>query len=200
MQPKPPDKQQLMNYLLAEAPSVFIHLDPRQEKVVVPPRFRKNPMLILEIGLNMRVPIPDLNVDAEGVTCTLSFGGKPYWCQLPWPSVFALVGSDQRGYVWFEQVPKEVADRYVSPSKSPAPKLKAVDDSEKSEPRTSDKRVVALHASKPSRPPAPDTTMPDTDGNAAGVLEPLEDRPEPSQDDPKKKSKRKLPSYLRVVK
>jgi len=178
-----------MNYLLAEAPSVFIHLDPRQEKVVVPPRFRKNPMLILEIGLNMRVPIPDLNVDAEGVTCTLSFGGKPYWCQLPWPSVFALVGSDQRGYVWFEQVPKEVA-----------PKLKAVDDSEKSEPRTSDKRVVALHASKPSRPPAPDTTMPDTDGNAAGVLEPLEDRPEPSQDDPKKKSKRKLPSYLRVVK
>jgi stringent starvation protein B len=206
VQPNLPDKQQVMNALLTQASSVFIHLDPRRDKVVVPPQFRKHPMLVLEVGLNMRVPIPDLEVDDEGVGCTLSFGGRPFWCRLPWPAVFALVTSEQRGMVWPPDVPAEVADRYIPPSAAPkakpaGPKLVAVDSAPKKgeAPKQEEPGMAPVRQIRPSRPP-----MSDTDGNAAGVLEPTEDPTEESPQEPQDgeggKPKRKLPSYLRVVK
>jgi len=39
----------------------------------VPAYFKKQPQLVLQVGLNMAIQIPDLKVDDEGVTCTLSF-------------------------------------------------------------------------------------------------------------------------------
>ncbi|MFO0558148.1 MAG: hypothetical protein U0269_09025 [Polyangiales bacterium] len=61
----PPDKHELMLKLL-EHGSVFMHLDPRREGVVVPLHFRSNPQLVLQIGLNFPIPIRDLEIDAEG--------------------------------------------------------------------------------------------------------------------------------------
>src|SRR4029079_1703103 len=48
---------------LLEQSSVFVHLDPRDEKVRVPAWFKKQPQLVLQIGLNMAIPIKDLQVD-----------------------------------------------------------------------------------------------------------------------------------------
>src|SRR5688572_19427366 len=84
---------------LLQGPSVFIHLDPRKPEVVVPLHFKKQAQLVLQVGLNMAVPIPDLHVDDEGVTCTLSFNRSPFWCRLPWTAVYALVGEDKRGMI-----------------------------------------------------------------------------------------------------
>jgi stringent starvation protein B len=94
---------------LLERSNVDIHLDPRARGVVVPPQFRKEPRLILKIGLNMPVPIPDLRVDEESLSCTLSFNRSPFFCVLPWASVFAIVGEDGRGMVWPDDVPQELA-------------------------------------------------------------------------------------------
>src|SRR5260370_5409666 len=106
-QPLPPKKEVAL--ALLERSSVYIHLDPRQTPVVVPPWFKKQPQLVLQVGLNMPVPIPDLRVDDEGLSCTLSFNRTPHYCLVTWSSVFGMVGEDGRGMVWPDDVPAEVA-------------------------------------------------------------------------------------------
>ncbi len=103
----PPKKEVMLAFL--EKTSVFIHLDPRHAEVVVPPWFKKQAQLALQVGLNMPVPIRDLSVDDECVSCTLSFNRSPFFCWIPWAAIFALVGEDQRGMVWPDDVPPEVA-------------------------------------------------------------------------------------------
>ena len=116
MDPNASSKEELFNKLLIESSSVFIHLDPRRDGVVVPAHFRNRPMLVLEIGMNMRVPIPDLGIDEEGVECTLSFGGRPFWCRMPWSSVFALRSNDHNATAWPNDVPPEMAESYGRPT------------------------------------------------------------------------------------
>jgi stringent starvation protein B len=125
-----PSKKDVVLALL-QGPSVFVHLDPRKKGVVVPPNFRKQPQLVLQIGLNMAVSIPDLRVDDEGVSCTLSFARSPFWCVLPWSAIYALVSEDGPGMVWPDDVPPEVAAQMQAAvtkqmPKRPRPKLAAV--------------------------------------------------------------------------
>jgi stringent starvation protein B len=104
--PLPPKKEVAL--ALLERSSVHLHLDPRAPGVVVPAGFKKLPQLVLQIGLNMPVPIPDLRLDEEGMSCTLSFNRAPFFCVVPWGSVYAMVGDDGRGMVWPDDVPPEV--------------------------------------------------------------------------------------------
>ena len=110
MNPPLPPKKDVVLHLL-ERSNVDVYLDPRRAGVLVPPQFHKEPRLILKIGLNMPVPIPDLHVDDEGMTCTLSFSRVRFYCVLPWTSVFAMVGDDGRGMVWPDDVPSELSVR-----------------------------------------------------------------------------------------
>lgn len=105
----PPKKEVAL--ALLERSNVDIYLDPRAAGVVVPPQFRREPRLILKIGLNMPVPIPDLRLDDESMSCTLSFNRSPFYCVVPWTSVFAMVGDDGRGMVWPDDVPQELSVR-----------------------------------------------------------------------------------------
>jgi stringent starvation protein B len=107
----PPKKEVAL--ALLERSNVDVYLDPRAQGVVVPPQFRKEPRLILKIGLNMPVPIPDLRLDDESMSCTLSFNRVKFYCVVPWLSVFAMVGDDGRGMVWPDDVPQELAVRVV---------------------------------------------------------------------------------------
>src|SRR5690349_17408799 len=109
----PPKKEVAL--ALLERSNVDVYLDPRSKGVVVPPQFRKEPRLILKIGLNMPVPIPDLRLDDESMSCTLSFSRSPFYCVVPWSSVFAMVGEDGRGMVWPDDVPQELAVKVVEP-------------------------------------------------------------------------------------
>ena len=103
-----PPKKEVATALLEEQ-SLFVHLDPRREGVVVPKWFMGQPQLVLQVGLNMAIQIPDLAIDDSGVTCTLSFNRSPFWCHLPWSAVYALVGEDGRGMIWPNDVPPEVS-------------------------------------------------------------------------------------------
>lgn len=108
MQPtRLPRKKDVVLQLLEQA-TVYVHLDPRGEAVRVPPWFKRQPQLVLQIGLNMAVPIPDLEVDDEGLSCTLSFNRSPFLCVIPWSSVFALVDDQRQGMVWPDDVPPEL--------------------------------------------------------------------------------------------
>jgi stringent starvation protein B len=116
---------------LLERTSVFVHLDPRRPGVVVPLVFGKQPQLVLQIGMNMAIAIPDLAVDETGISCTLSFNRRPQLCRLPWSAIYALIGQEGGGMVWPEDVPPEVVAQQRSAAKKdpPArrPALRAVD-------------------------------------------------------------------------
>jgi stringent starvation protein B len=129
----PPKKEVAL--ALLERSNVDVYLDPRAKGVVVPPQFRKEPRLILKIGLNMPVPIPDLRLDEESMSCTLSFSRTPFFCIVPWDSVFAMVGDDGRGMVWPDDVPQELAVRVVEEPLDKAPAAERDRDSAPTTPR-----------------------------------------------------------------
>jgi stringent starvation protein B len=129
---QPPPKREVALALLEES-SMFIHLDPRRPNVLVPKGFLTQHQLVLQVGLNMAIPIPDLTIDEAGISCTLSFNRAPFWCRIPWTAIYALVGEDGRGGVWPEEVPPEIQQQKqgMAPakgpgSKRPRPKLAAV--------------------------------------------------------------------------
>ncbi|MEZ4294235.1 MAG: ClpXP protease specificity-enhancing factor SspB [Polyangiaceae bacterium] len=209
-----PSKKDVVLALL-QGPSVFVHLDPRKKGVVVPANFRKQPQLVLQIGLNMAVQIPDLRVDENGVSCTLSFNRSPFWCVLPWTAIYALVSEDGPGMVWPDDVPPEVAAQMQAAvakqqPKRPRPRLAAVGPRPASEPPDE----AAPASPEPEEEPA-------STGGGAQVVplrpvakkDPEPEPPPPEADEPEdtprppaprgapgKKPRRELPPYLRVIK
>jgi hypothetical protein len=93
--------------LLQQAESVFVNFDPRREGVVVPAHLKRQPRVVLQYGLNMRIPIPDLDVGEDGVGATLSFDRAPTWTFVPWSAIFAIVSQDHKGMLWEADVPRD---------------------------------------------------------------------------------------------
>jgi hypothetical protein len=221
-----PPKKDVALALLEQA-TVLVHLDPRGEQVMVPPWFKRQPQLVLQIGLNMPKPIPDLNVDDEGISCTLSFSNTPHYCKLPWSSVYALIGASGRGMVWPDDVPKEVAGQYVvtTPKEEakPRPTLRAVgaeaspdeqaakaDAKKKKRARKAKEAKDNEKAARATRPKKkPELPRPEAAAEKSRSARPAPApalaaspgsparRPSPTAG---AKKKRELPPYLRVVK
>lgn len=108
MTAKPPPKRDVMLALLQHTDSVFVNFDPRRDGVVVPAHLKRQPRVVLQYGLNMRIPIPDLDVGEDGIGATLSFEGRPTWTFVPWAAVFAIISQDQKGMLWESDLPREI--------------------------------------------------------------------------------------------
>ena len=103
-----PGKQEVTERVLV-GQSAMLHIDARRSGIVVPDHLAKDEKLVLQVGYAMAVPIPDLKVDAKGVSGTLSFNRQPFLVRVPWAAVYAVVGAnDSRGWVWDEDVPEEL--------------------------------------------------------------------------------------------
>lgn len=110
-----PLKQSFVDDLLAMGP-VLVHIDARANGVSVPLHLEKDAKLVLRFGHGLKPEIHDLTVDEDGLGGTLTFGGVPHRCVLPWPAVYAVVSeADQRGMVWPEDVPVEVLEDIMPP-------------------------------------------------------------------------------------
>lgn len=210
--PRPlPPKKEVALALLEREPSVFIHLDPRRPGVVVPKWLANQPQLVLQIGMNMTIAIPDLKVEEEGISCTLSFQRTPIWCRLPWSAIWAMVGESQRGMVWPDDVPPEVAAQQQQKAAAAAPKEKA----KKPRPRLAavgpaDRAEGEAEAAPPQEPAegeAEAAPAPAAAPAAAPATARDEEQPEAGEGGaqgptarPGGKPKRELPPYLRVIK
>lgn len=224
-----PPKKDVALALLEQA-TVLVHLDPRGEQVQVPAWFKRQPQLVLQIGLNMPKPIPDLNVDDDGISCTLSFSNTPHYCHLPWAAVYALIGASGRGMVWPDDVPKEVAGQYVvtTPKEDPKPRasLRAVgaepspdeqaakaDAKKKKRARKAKEAKETEKAARAARParkklaPAPEPESAPAKARAAKPAPAVAAAPatparraSAGSSGAGTKKKRELPPYLRVVK
>ena len=161
MPPLPPKKAVALDLL--ERTSVFVHLDPRRPGVIVPLVFAKQPQLVLQIGLNMAIAIPDLEVNDSGISCTLSFNRRPHLCRLPWSAIYALIGQEGGGMVWPEDVPPEVVAQQRSAAKKEAPRkpvLRAIDGRADAEDDSADRQESPEEESpqaqrSPSHAPTP---------------------------------------------
>ena len=147
-----PPKQDVAQALLLSG-SAFVYLDPRRDGVVVPPHLRKQAQLVLQIGLDLVVPIPDLTVDDDGIRGTLSFNRAPFTCIVPWSAVFALVGDDAMGVVWHEDLPEEIAAEVAdaeqrAEANKPRPALRAIEGGASGE----GDALSAEDAAKPDEP------------------------------------------------
>ena len=209
--PLPPKRDVALKLL--EGPSLFVHLDPRRPGVIVPKWLANQPQLVLQLGLNLAVRIPDLVVDDDGICCTLSFNRSPFWCRLPWAAVYALVGEDGHGMVWPDDIPSEIrsgisgaAQDGAKPkaTRAKSPRRKAPDgDAAPEDKRPSAPKPRAVGKAAARRPTLVEEPLPD---NVVPLRRPP--KPEPVAEPPAppvaaappKKPKRELPSYLRVIK
>lgn len=197
--PQLPPKQEVALALLQTASSMYVHLDPRPNDVLVPSWFKKQPQLVLQIGLNMAVQIPDLDVSDEGISCTLSFNRSPEFCRIPYSAIYGLVGEDGRGMIWPESVPSEVAAS--APGRSPVapvekerrPRLRVAkaDPTQTGESTKEVTKEVKGPQAAASTGPTAAPTGPT--GASSGA-------PEKATEDEQAKKKRELPPYLRIVK
>jgi stringent starvation protein B len=102
-----------------------LHFDPRMEGVSVPEKYSSNEELILNYSYNYG--IPDFFIDDKEVIATLSFGGFPYKCVVPWESVIIIMSASppaEKKHVK-QKVKLEVHTNkdYVEKSDKPSPKL-----------------------------------------------------------------------------
>ena len=211
--------------LLLNRGSIFVHLDPRVAGVAVPPWLGSQPQLVLQFGLDMPVPIPDLRIDEQGVAGTLAFMRDTYFCEIPWEAVFALVGEEGRGMVWPQSMPQEIAaevERESDKQGSSGNKLPRLKDPKAS---TTKRRDSTSQATLSSVPPSPRfrniVTLPaiqeeDTKRSALPAAEldrgaeapartsesqpPSEAEERDERDSTTTKAGRVLPPYLRIIK
>ena len=128
----------------------------------------------------MPVPIRDLNLDDEGMTCTLSFNRSPFFCIVPWTSVYAVVGCDDgRGMIWPDDVPPEVAQQQARAVETPERR-----DAPRGVPAPERAAAEAPKAKRPRKRPVSATQSPLLRARGAETG----------------RRKRELPPYLRVVK
>lgn len=113
-----PNKKDVANQIIRKG-SLFIRLDPRRPGVEIPSWYRGTVQVVLHVGLDMPVPIPDLRFTDEGMSATLRFDGRHFFkCVVPWTAVFALVGDDGRGMAYPEDTPPEVQAQMVEEPKT----------------------------------------------------------------------------------
>ncbi len=117
--------------------SVFVHLDPRRAGFEAPASILARPRVVLQVKRTLSLPLPDISVDADALRVTLTFGGEPFRCTLPWSSMFSLVADDGEVTVWPLELPRELA-----PDKTP----KAVSDT---------RRGASVHPGHPVSLPPP---------------------------------------------
>jgi heme-degrading monooxygenase HmoA len=87
---------------------VMVTLDARMPNVVVPAQHKDD----LQLGLNFshRFAVTDFEYDLKGVRASLSFGGVPHRCDLPWESVYMLRSHVTDEVVFFKAAfPDELA-------------------------------------------------------------------------------------------
>lgn len=85
----------------------MVHLDARRDGVVVPNQFRGQQDL--RLNLSHRFSGTQMEIEEEVVEATLTFGGVPFRCRIPFPAVYALTSHvTGAGLVFPESLPEEI--------------------------------------------------------------------------------------------
>ena len=124
MTPRAPVKKQVLLAFL-ERGVAMVHLDARRPGVSVPAQHARDAHL--RLNLSYHYGIHDFDVSDQRIQATLSFGGRPFRCILPWTAIFGITSSATHdGQVWPEDIPADVVDEEREPDAPARPRLSAV--------------------------------------------------------------------------
>ena len=99
------NKYDILVQLLSEG-DAMVCLDARHSEVDIPNTHKDNPALSLVFNLNFRRPF---DVQETGIFATLSFGGRPHKCVIPFEAVWAIHEPEsKKGQVWEASFPKDL--------------------------------------------------------------------------------------------
>jgi hypothetical protein len=135
----PPSKKEVMLALLDRA-EARVHLDARHEGVQLPERFRSEAHLRLDYGYGFQPPIPDLTVDDNGISATLSFNRVPFRTFVPWGAIYLIADFDGNGAVWQEDIPTDL--KMDVPAEADVPEPEAPPEPPPKKPRPSHLKLV----------------------------------------------------------
>jgi stringent starvation protein B len=112
-----PPKRAILMRLLSEG-MVLVHLDARRDGVRVPAKHAADPQL--RLNLSHRFASRDLSLEGDGVSCTLSFGGSPFLCKLPYQAIYAATSHvTGESVVWREDMPEGLPGPFAEPTPLP---------------------------------------------------------------------------------
>lgn len=118
-------KLQTALYLLKRTSTIFLHVDSRTPGLALPARLIGRPQVVLQVGRDLPVPIPDLQISSLGVSATLSFHGEPHLCVIPWDAVKAMCDETGQGRIfdqaWFDEVAPLLAVEGAAGERSAVP-------------------------------------------------------------------------------
>ena len=99
---------------LVEQGVVMLHLDPRGGGVLIPPEYKRGPVLRLNVAWAFELPV--FRVTNVDVLAVLSFRGVEYPCCIPWAAVYAMTlrDKDHDGMIWPSSMPPE-SDPFFAP-------------------------------------------------------------------------------------
>jgi hypothetical protein len=101
----PLDKKTLLEELLNNS-KVQIHINPKFKDIDIPPEYRNDNVLMLNLSYNFAYkPI----LSEWGIETTLTFGTQSYACKLPWGCIFMILPVDRKiPYLSIEDVPDRI--------------------------------------------------------------------------------------------
>lgn len=100
------EKEALIGEML-ERSMVMLTVDARAPGVEVPPRLRQDPQLRLNLSYRFGL---QLELGPWGIHTTLTFGGVPHSCKLPWSAIYQVFSHQtSEQYVFLEDVPDDLA-------------------------------------------------------------------------------------------
>ena len=117
---------------LLEQGLTMLHMDARAIGVDVPRQYQDDAHL--RLNFSYRFQLDTFEIDEKGIVASLSFGGVPHTCQIPWTAVFAMTQQTSgASRVWAMDIPIELVqevERAVTNTSElvPEPTFEAVED------------------------------------------------------------------------
>ena len=143
--------QTVLESLYAAQRCPRLHVDATKGGVVCPDFVRDQWRERLVIDLDASYPL-ELEMDADGLSANLSFGGYVSRCSFPWGSIYVVTDRDTgRGIVLEQNVPSIVREQ-MEAARQPRAKLAAVDDEADEHPAAEADAPGHADADSPSNP------------------------------------------------
>jgi len=151
LSPERPEKLRMFARLI-EKGMVMVTVDTRVVEARVPPRFGGE--LQLNLNFSHRFGLEDFDYDDVGVRASLSFGGSPFFCDLPWTAVYGMTSHvDGERLLWPDSFPKELV------SLLPAQARHAREPELAPQPETKPSTMIDVSGGDDEPPPPPRPTL-----------------------------------------